>query len=172
MDTSTSSVFREKSLERLSSPKQFNNSLNVTKVSVWVALVAILILLAGLLTWAILGFVEITIKTHGIAESGVVTCYVPGDTAVAVGMEARIDDIHNPQNMDPVKTGEVTGIKLVVANMDELVSSATYSVESHNPSAHSLAVTISAPDTTDGLVSVTILRERVHPISFLTGQSV
>jgi len=170
MDTPTRSVFREKSLERLSTPKQFNDALNVTKVSVWVALVAILVLLCGLLTWAVFGFVEVTVKTHGIAMDGEVTCYVAGDSVVAVGMEARIDVVYSQQSLNPKDTGVITNVELVMANIDELASNPNVSVGSLSASDHSFIVTISAPNVDDGLVDVTILRERVHPIYFLTGQ--
>jgi len=169
MDTPTRSIFREKSLERLATPRQFNNSLNVTKVSVWVALVAILVLLGGLLVWAVFGFVELTVKTPGLAEHGVVTCYVPGDAVVAVGMEARVDSIQDAQSITPGAGGVVTDVALITANREEIVNNPALSVDFHNAANHSFAVTISAPSAQDGMVHVTILRDRIRPISFLTG---
>lgn len=45
-------VFRSKAMDRLSSPEQINDYLRVTKPSVWVALGAIILLLAGALIWS------------------------------------------------------------------------------------------------------------------------
>ena len=170
MDEPTRSVFREKSLERLSTPKQFNDCLQVTKVNVWVALIAILVLLGGLMIWAVFGFVEITVKTHGIADNGIITCYVAGDTVVAVGMDARIDDIRDVQGIIPDVPGVITDVELMPANLNEIADNPAFSVSDLSRSDHSFEVTISAPSANDGIVDVTILRERVRPISFLTGQ--
>ena len=45
-------LFRKKSLDRISSPEQLNDYLRVTNPSVWVVLLAVIILLAGLLIWS------------------------------------------------------------------------------------------------------------------------
>ena len=54
-----SNLFREKSLERVSSPEELNNYIRVTTPSVWLILLATLILLLGMLAWCILGTVEV-----------------------------------------------------------------------------------------------------------------
>lgn len=53
------SIFRKKSLERISSPDQLDDYIRVTTPSVWVALLALIVLLAGILAWTILGTVEV-----------------------------------------------------------------------------------------------------------------
>ena len=53
------SVFREKSMERVSSPEQLNDYIRVTTPSVWIVLVALVVLLAGILAWSIFGRVEV-----------------------------------------------------------------------------------------------------------------
>ncbi|MBQ3268331.1 MAG: hypothetical protein IJH09_00260 [Clostridia bacterium] len=52
------SVFRKKSLDRVSSPEQLNDYIRVTTPSVWLVLGAIVVLLAGMLAWSVLGTVE------------------------------------------------------------------------------------------------------------------
>ena len=51
-------IFREKSIERVSSPEQLNDYIRVTTPSVWLVLAAMIILLAGMLVWSIFGTVE------------------------------------------------------------------------------------------------------------------
>ena len=53
-----SDLYRKKSLERISSPEELNDYIRVTSPPVWIVLLAIVILLVGLLTWASLGTVE------------------------------------------------------------------------------------------------------------------
>lgn len=51
-------IFREKSMERVSSPEALNDYIRVTTPSVWIVLAALVILLAGMLAWSIFGTVE------------------------------------------------------------------------------------------------------------------
>ena len=53
------SIFRDKSLERISAPEQLNDYIKVTKPSVWVVLIATILLIAGVLVWAIFGKIEV-----------------------------------------------------------------------------------------------------------------
>ncbi|MBR2274576.1 MAG: hypothetical protein IJ873_00715, partial [Lachnospiraceae bacterium] len=52
-------IFREKSMERVASPEQLNDYIRVTSPSVWIILLAMLVLLAGILVWSVFGRVEI-----------------------------------------------------------------------------------------------------------------
>ena len=54
-----SNIFREKSLNKISSPDQMSDYIRVTTPSVWIALLALVILLVGILAWSILGTVEL-----------------------------------------------------------------------------------------------------------------
>ncbi|MBQ9459146.1 MAG: hypothetical protein IJU66_04355 [Oscillospiraceae bacterium] len=51
-------IFREKSVERVSSPEELNDYIRVTTPSVWLVLAALILLLAGMLAWSVLGTVE------------------------------------------------------------------------------------------------------------------
>ena len=52
-------IFRKKSLDRVSSPEQLNDYIRVTTVSVWIVLLALVILLLGMLAWSVFGRVEV-----------------------------------------------------------------------------------------------------------------
>lgn len=52
-------IFREKSIERVSSPEALNDYIRVTSPSVWIVLLAIVLLLAGMLAWSIFGRIEV-----------------------------------------------------------------------------------------------------------------
>ena len=54
-----SGLFRQKSLDRVSSPESLNDYIRVTTPSVWLAMIAIVLLLVGMLAWSILGRVEV-----------------------------------------------------------------------------------------------------------------
>ena len=52
------SIFRQKSLDRVSSPEQLNDYIRVTTPSVWLVLAAIILLLVGMLAWSVFGTVQ------------------------------------------------------------------------------------------------------------------
>ena len=66
-------IFREKSIERISSPEDLGGYLRVTKPSIFIIMFAILIALASLFIWSY--FMSITSFTNGVAtvENGVMT---------------------------------------------------------------------------------------------------
>ncbi len=61
-------VFRKKSIERVSSPEELNDYIRVTTPSVWLVLVAIILLLAGMLAWSVLGTVEVHAEDGSVEE--------------------------------------------------------------------------------------------------------
>ncbi|MCR5399521.1 MAG: hypothetical protein K6E68_08335 [Lachnospiraceae bacterium] len=54
-------IFRKKSLDRISSPEQLNDYIKVTTPSVWVILIAVILLLVGMLAWSVFG--SVTMET-------------------------------------------------------------------------------------------------------------
>ncbi len=64
-------VFREKSIQRVSSPEELNDYNRVTTPSVWIGLAALVVLLAGMLAWSVFG----TVERHG--EDGSVEAVHP-----------------------------------------------------------------------------------------------
>lgn len=53
------SIFRQKSIDKISSPEKHDDYIRVTTPSVWIPLAAIAILLVGVIVWGFLG--ELTI---------------------------------------------------------------------------------------------------------------
>ena len=46
------SIYRKKSMDRITSPEELGDYLHVTNPSVWVILAAIILLLIGMLVWS------------------------------------------------------------------------------------------------------------------------
>ena len=61
------SIFRKKSMDQVSAPEQLNDYIRVTTPSVWLVLAVLILLLAGMITWSILGTVEAN-KADGSTE--------------------------------------------------------------------------------------------------------
>ncbi len=54
-----SELFRAKSMEKMTSPEELNDYIKVTTPSVWMVLVATVILLLGMLFWSIFGTINL-----------------------------------------------------------------------------------------------------------------
>ncbi|MBO4452743.1 MAG: hypothetical protein J5793_02290 [Clostridia bacterium] len=63
------SIFREKSINKVSSPESLNDYIKVTTPSVWVVLIALVVLLLGILAWSIFGRVETHDKDGNVKET-------------------------------------------------------------------------------------------------------
>ena len=61
------SIFRQKSIDRVSSPEELNDYIRVTTPSVWIVLIALVVLLLGMLAWSILG--RVTVHDEDGSES-------------------------------------------------------------------------------------------------------
>jgi len=66
-------IYREKSLDRISSPEQLNDYLRVTSVSVWVILAAVILLLVGMLIWSSVTTIESYTEGTSEVKGGVMT---------------------------------------------------------------------------------------------------
>ena len=63
-----SELFRKKSVERIHSPEELSDYIRVATPSVWLVLLAIILLLVGMLAWSIFGTVEGT-GANGAAQA-------------------------------------------------------------------------------------------------------
>ena len=68
-----SSIFRQKSLDRISSPEQLNDYLRVTSPTVWVVLAAVILLLAGVIVWGSTATLESFATGTGTVQNGTMT---------------------------------------------------------------------------------------------------
>ncbi|MDD6051709.1 MAG: hypothetical protein PUC00_10670 [Clostridiales bacterium] len=59
------SIFRQKSLDRISSPEEIDNYMRVTRPRLWLALGVIVLLLAALILWSITARIEATTLVDG-----------------------------------------------------------------------------------------------------------
>ena len=89
------SLFRKNSMEHISSPEQLNDYLRVTSPAIWVILIAVILLLAGMLVWA--SFANIDSFATGTAqvEDGRMVIHFDDQKLsekVEAGMTARVGD--------------------------------------------------------------------------------
>ena len=103
-------IFREKSMEQLSTPDQLTGYLRVTGPGVWVVLLGIIVLLAGMLVWGIFGRIISTVTVPAIVKDGKVSCYVLPDAIDSEDpdIDIRIGDITMTADPKAAKTTTMT----------------------------------------------------------------
>ena len=63
-------VYRQKTLDRISSPEQLTDYLHVTNPGIWVLFAVIILLLVALLAWASIGQLETTAPAKAAVADG------------------------------------------------------------------------------------------------------
>ena len=84
------SVYREKTLERISSPDQLTDYLKVTNPGIWVILAAVIILLAGVFVWSCTGVMETKAQATVIIKNDVAEVATRDAKDLKEGDELRV----------------------------------------------------------------------------------
>ena len=141
-----SQLFRKSSVERISSPEQLQDYMRVTSPGVWMVLLAVVVLLAGLIVSSALATLESRIPTRAeVAGDGLtleMALPLSQKDRVAPGMTVRVADREARVTLEYTQSD---GIRVVAAleDGDEPLPEGTYDAE--------------------------IITEIIRPISFLIG---
>ena len=118
-------MFRKESLDHISSPEQLNDYLHVTTPTVWVILLAVIILLAGIMVWGSFTTIESFAGGTAQVEDGVLTLYFE-DVNIADSVEPGMDIIVGDDVMTVRSVGQTAyGVPFAVA--DTTLADGTYS---------------------------------------------
>lgn len=76
---------------RISSPDQLTDYLHVTNTRVWIILVTVIVLLAGLFAWTAIGVLESTAEVSINVQNGIARAFVTGQKPITIaeGMTVR-----------------------------------------------------------------------------------
>lgn len=87
-------IFRKKSIDKMNSPEDLNDYVRIANPGVWLMLIAIIILLAGLCVWGIFGRIESKVPVSLSVESGMAECSVSINSAAKIreGMTVSVND--------------------------------------------------------------------------------
>ncbi len=155
-----SQLFREKSLERVSSPEQLNDYIRVTNPSVWIALLAVIFLLIGICVWGVFGRLDTVLTVGAITEGDQTVCYVKESEieSVSPGLKVQIDG----------ETYEISEIALQPLQIDESFPAYLMHLGRITQGEWAYAVVLDRTAGTDGgIYEAQIIIERIAPMSFV-----
>lgn len=62
------SIFRKKSIDKVTSPEELNDYIRVVSPGVWLVMAAVILLLAGAIVWGCLGVIHVQDETGAEKE--------------------------------------------------------------------------------------------------------
>ncbi len=83
-------IFRKKTMDRISSPEDLTDYLKVTNPGIWIVLIAIIVLLAGMFVWACVGTLETTSKVSVVVSDHMAYIVLTDSGTLAEGMPLRV----------------------------------------------------------------------------------
>ena len=83
-------IFREKAMERISSPEQMTEYLKVTNPGVWLILSSVFILLIGVIVWASIGTLKTTADVKVVVHEKKAEVVLIGEEKTEAGMTLTV----------------------------------------------------------------------------------
>ena len=154
-----SQIFRKKSMDKISSPEQMNDYIRVANPSVWMILIAVIVLLAGVCGWGMFGHLDTRIQTGGVCTDGKLVCYI-GEAdfeKVEVGMTVAVGD----------KEYTVSSVAATPERLDGSTGAYLIHLAGLAEGDWAYPVAVDAPDLGNGTYEVSVVVERVKPLDFV-----
>lgn len=152
-------LFRQKSLDRITSPEQMSDYIRVSNPSVWVILAAVIVLLIGVCVWGVFGQLDTTLETGGVCKDGQLVLYVSEKDVEKLGDGTLV---------------AVNGKELALAGISDFPVPLDASYDPYLIHLTGLsegdwvyAVTVDAEGVKDGTYAVELIIERVKPMDFV-----
>ena len=158
---SDSNLYRQKSLDSISSPDQLNDYISVTSPSVWLLLLSLILVLIGSVIWGTFGRLESRITVPAIVHDGVAELYVEAEKIMDVNLDDEVE-IEDAEGLvvslgnEGQSAGDVLG-DLSITESGLAKDDIVYIVEAE----------ISVPN---GIYLAEIVTDSVSPLSFLTNE--
>lgn len=153
-----SNVFRQKSIEQVSSPEQLNDYIKATNPGVWIILAAVATLLVGFIVWGTVGTLETKLNVAAVSDSGTVTCYVKETDLSDIGTDNTVRIDGSEYN--------VASISDLPIPVDDSFTDYTLYIGDLTTGEWVYTVTLSS-GLPDGVYEAEIVTDSVSPISFL-----
>ena len=154
------SVFRQKSMERITSPEQMNDYIRVSNPSVWMLLAAVIVLLIGVCVWGAFGHLDTVVQTGGICEDGRLTVFLSESDFAKLDSEA----ILSVGEAEYAVVSDVAGMPIL---LDESTDPYLRHLIGLSAGDWVHALSAETPDLKDGIYTVSVIIERVRPLDFV-----
>ena len=150
------SVFREKSLKRVSSPEELDHYLKVTNPSFWLFLAAVIALLLGVIVWGATGKIEGYVNAGCVLKDGSYECVISEDDY------SRITSSTVLKIEDEEFSFSAEGMEYVAAAEED-----AYMIKLGQISSDNVFRFTGKADLANGYYAGKVITESISPISFI-----
>lgn len=153
-------IFRDKSIERISSPEQLNDYVKLTNPGVWFVSSAILIILIGTIVFGTVGHIDSSVPSALISDGETSVCLVKREYGEKFtdDMHVKVDGTEYNVSLKAAKpvaiNPDVDSYALFVGNME--VGEWVYEIDVDG-------------QIPEGVYEARLVTERISPLSFIFG---
>lgn len=155
-------IFRQKSIDRVTSPDQMNDYIRVSNPQVWMILLAIIVLLVGICVWGIFGSLDTKTETGGVCKDGRLVCYISENDYAKLTEDALIS-----VNDEEYPVASVAGNPIRMSESEEGTDDYFLHLSGFETSNWVYEISADADDLEDGIYRVSVVLERVKPMDFV-----
>jgi hypothetical protein len=151
-------LFKKSSMDKVSSPEQLQDYVKVANPGLWMVLLAIVILLAGVVAWGCIGRIDTTLSTAIVTDGGIAVIYIGESNMekIEVGMTVRSED----------QEYVITDIAQVPIKVDGSLTD--YAIHASGLTVGEWVYEVSIDGVhSDGVQKADIVIESISPISFI-----
>lgn len=173
--TSAEGIFRHSTMNRVASSEELDHYIKVTNPSAWVIVLAALLLIGGIIVWAAIAVVPVTVETTGItfttndSNKTNVICFVNEETADRVRKQRMIAFVEGVEANDAT----MTEMPLSATEVISILGSDFY-VDSIDLDAWNYMVTIEPGGElmqTDFSIDTAVGKSRLVPVSLIVRET-
>ena len=151
-------LFNKSNMDKISSPEQLHDYVKVANPGIWMAISAIVILLAGVVVWGFIGKIDTTMASAIVTDGGNSVMYI-GESDVEkleIGMKVRSEN----------KESSITAIAEEPIKVDSSITD--YAIHASGLTLGEWVYEVSIDgEHSDGVNKADIVIESISPISFI-----
>ncbi len=152
-------LFRQKSMEKITSPEQMNDYIRVSNPGIWMVLAAVIVLLAGVCVWGIFGRLDTSLQTGGVCQNGRLIVYISEKDFSDISEKAIISVNGNEYALSDIANSPI--------QLDDSADSYLLHLSGLSKGDWAYALEVDSSGLADGTYTVSVITERIKPLDFV-----
>lgn len=152
-------LFRQKSMEKITSPEQMNDYIRVSNPGIWMVLAAVIVLLAGVCVWGIFGRLDTSLQTGGVCQNGRLIVYISEKDFSDISEKSIISVNGNEYALSDIANSPI--------QLDDSADSYLLHLSGLSKGDWAYALEVDSSGLADGTYTVSVITERIKPLDFV-----
>ena len=152
-------LFRQKSMEKITSPEQMNDYIRVSNPGIWMVLAAVIVLLAGVCVWGIFGRLDTSLQTGGVCQNGRLIVYISEKDFSDISEKTIVSVNGNEYALSDIADSPI--------QLDDSADSYLLHLSGLSKGDWAYALEVDSSGLADGTYTVSVITERIKPLDFV-----